>query len=40
MIRAPNNLERRIYSAGIARFIWLAGDYVITISDLLSFNIG
>ena len=37
MIRALNNLKRRIDSAGIARFIWLAGDNVISIRDLLAF---
>jgi hypothetical protein len=38
--RALNNLERRIDSAGIARFIWLAGDNVIPIIDLFSLNPG
>jgi len=27
--RSLHNLERRIYSAGITRFIWLADDNVI-----------
>jgi hypothetical protein len=38
--RALNNLERRIDAAGIARFIWLAGDNVIPISDLFSLYLG